>query len=69
MGIEQDRIIARKGRHVAIVIAIAYIIFVALRLKTREAPEEELQEPFQPLTAQAPYTPEMAPLQEEEADT
>ena len=55
--------------HVAIVIAIAYIIFVALRLKTREAPEEELQEPFQPLTAQAPYTPEMAPLQEEEADT
>ena len=57
---------AKAFMYVAIVIAAAYIIFVVVRLRSRDAPEEDLQEPFQPLTAQAPYTPEMAPLQEEE---
>ena len=51
---------------VALAIAGLYLAFVLVRLKSREAPEEELQEPFQPLTAQAPYTPELAPQSEEE---
>ena len=33
MGIEQDRIIARKGRHVAIVIAAALTLFDVAELR------------------------------------
>ncbi|MDX1402681.1 MAG: MFS transporter [Kiloniellales bacterium] len=49
----------------AIAIASLYFGFVLLRLKSREATEEGFQEPFQALTAQAPYTPELSPHQDD----
>lgn len=47
--------------YVAMTVAALYGGFVAYRLTVRAAPIEELAEPYQPISAQAPLTPELAP--------
>ena len=46
---------------VAIVIALAYAAFVLYRMTRREAAPVTQHEPYQPITAQAPHSPELAP--------
>ena len=52
----------RAFMFVAVAVALLYGLFVVYRLTRREAVEEAAQEPYQPITAQAPYTPDVAPL-------
>ncbi len=52
----------RAFMFIAMGIAALYGLFVLYRLTRREAVPEEDQEPYQQITAQAPYTPELAPL-------
>ncbi len=47
--------------YLAIAIALAYGTFVVFRLTRREAVAEEDLEPYQPISAQAPHTAELAP--------
>jgi len=51
----------RAFMYVAIAIALSYAAFVAYRLTRREAVSEVDQEPYQPISAQAPRTAELAP--------
>ncbi len=52
--------------YVAMTVAALYGAFVIYRVRHSEAAPEEDQEPYQPITAQAPYTAEMAPQPSEE---
>ncbi len=54
--------------YVAIAVAAAYGIFVAFRLTQTDPVEQEETEPYQPISAQAPHMPELAPLREEEQE-
>jgi MFS family permease len=47
--------------YVAMGVAALYAAFVAYRLTRREPAPEAEQEPYQPISAQAPYTVELAP--------
>ena len=49
---------------VAITIATVYAAFVLYRLTRREATPPAEIEPYQPITAQAPHTPELGPIRE-----
>ncbi len=51
----------RAFMYVAIAIALSYGTFVVFRLTRREAVAEEDLEPYQPISAQAPHTAELAP--------
>ena len=48
--------------YVAIAIAALYAAFVFYRMTISEAVEQEDTEPYQPISAQAPYTAELSPL-------
>jgi len=50
---------------IALVVAAAYALFVAYRVTRREPVPDAEQEPYQPVSAQAPYTAELAPQAEE----
>ena len=52
---------------VAIAVAALYAAFVAWRMARREPVPEEAQEPYQVISAQAPHTPELMPLTEEDS--
>ena len=52
---------------VAMAIALAYAAFVVYRLTRREAVPEEDQGPYQTITAQLPYSAEVAPHPPEES--
>lgn len=52
----------RAFMFVAVAIAVLYGLFVLYRLTRREPVADAAQEPYQPITAQAPYTPDVAPL-------
>ena len=54
----------RAFMFVAIAIAAVYAGFVLYRLTRREATPSAETEPYQPITAQAPYTPELGPIRE-----
>lgn len=56
--------------YVVIAIGALYGLFVVYRFTRRDATREEDQEPYQQISAQAPYTPELSPLAvDEPADT
>jgi MFS family permease len=51
----------RAFMYLAMGVAALYAGFVAYRLTRREPAPEAEQEPYQPISAQAPYTAELAP--------
>jgi len=51
----------RSFMFVAIAVALFYAGFVIYRLRLREAVPDTDQEPYQPISAQAPYTSELSP--------
>ena len=46
---------------VVVAIAVLFVAFVAYRVIRRDPVPEADQEPYQPITAQAPHTAELAP--------
>jgi len=56
---------AQAFMYVAMAIAAIYGAFVLFRMTRREPTPEADTAPYQPITAQAPHTPELAPLPEE----
>lgn len=55
--------------YVAFAIAVAFGLSVAWRVSRRTPVPEDEQAPYQPISAQLPYTAELAPLVEEEKST
>ena len=62
-----DSVGPRAFMYLAMVVATLYALFVAYRIRERDQPPEEDTEPYQPITAQAPHSTELAPQPEEES--
>ena len=56
----------RAFMFVAMAVAALYAAFVAYRLTQRTRAPEAVQEPYQTISAQGPYSPELAPQQSDD---